>query len=205
VLNARTEGSKAILITSSLPGEGKTAFSLSLGRSLAQSGHRTLLIDCDLRRPMVSRLLNVNNQPGFADYLDAQAPLDQIVHLDDHSGLHYITAGTRVTDPQRLLGSKTCAATLAGFKEEYDVVLVDSPPTMVASDSAILARTCETALYVVEWDKTPRRAVQAGVEYLRSFEINVAGVVLSKVDMNKQRQYGDYVDFAFRYGEYYGN
>lgn len=205
VLNARTEGSKAILITSSLPGEGKTAFSLSLGRSLAQSGHRTLLIDCDLRRPMVSRLLNVNNQPGFADYLDAQAPLDQIVHLDDHSGLHYITAGTRVTDPQRLLGSKTCAATLAGFKEEYDVVLVDSPPTMVASDSAILARTCETALYVVEWDKTPRRAVQAGVEYLRSFDINVAGVVLSKVDMNKQRQYGDYVDFAFRYGEYYGN
>jgi succinoglycan biosynthesis transport protein ExoP len=205
VLNARAEGSKAILITSSLPGEGKTAFSLSLGRSLAQSGHRTLLIDCDLRRPMVSRMLSVSNQPGFADYLDNQVPLDQIVHLDDHSGMHYITAGTRVNDPQRLLGSNICAATLAGFKDQYDVVLIDSPPTMVASDSAILARTCETALYVVEWDKTPRRAVQAGVEYLRSFDIHVAGVVLSKVDMNKQRQYGDYVDFAFRYGEYYGN
>ena len=137
--------------------------------------------------------------------LQGKADIQKIVHVDDLSGLHCITAGTHTYDPQKLLGSPLADKLFSDFKRDYDIVLIDSPPTMVASDPAVLAKHSNTALYIVEWDRTPRRAVQAGVEYLRSFNIHVAGVVLSKVDLDRQRQYGDYVDFCFRYGEYYGN
>lgn len=205
ILNARTdEKANGILVASSLPGEGKSAFAVALARSLASNGYRTLLVDCDLRRPAVARLLGGRNAPGFTDYLIQQNSLDEIVRLDEQSGLHYIAAGSRCEDPQKMLNSALAGTTLAALREKFDLVIIDSPPTMVASDSAVLAKICDLALYIVEWDKTPRRAVQAGVDYLQSFGVRIAGVVLSKVDFDRQRQYSDYVDFAFRDYEYYG-
>lgn len=206
ILNARPgPRSNGILITSSLPGEGKTGFAAALARSLAHNGHQTLLVDCDFRRPALARLLGVKSSPGLSDYLEGQCTLDEVVRTDEATGLRFIPAGSHVGDPQQLLNSAEAAAALTAFLDQYELVLVDSPPTMVASDAAVLAKICDVALYVVEWDKTPRRAVQAGVEYLRSFGVHVAGVVLSKVDLEKQRTYGDYVDFCFRNDEYYRN
>ncbi|WP_142848522.1 polysaccharide biosynthesis tyrosine autokinase [Telmatospirillum sp. J64-1] len=206
ILNARQgPDSKAILVTSSLPGEGKSAFALSLGRSLAQHGFRTLLVDCDLRRPSLARLTKTRHAPGLVDFLREEVPMEEALRQDDKSGLHFIPAGSRCDDPQRLLGSALAAHTFDAFKSKFDVVLIDSPPTMVASDSALLAKSSELALYVVEWDRTPRRAVQAGVEYLRSLGVNVAGVVFSKVDLEKRGYQSDYADFCFRNPEYYRN
>ncbi|CAA7625488.1 Wzz/FepE/Etk N-terminal domain-containing protein [Magnetospirillum sp. UT-4] len=205
ITNARGEGAGPVMVTSSVPGEGKTAFAVSLGRSLALSEKRVLLVDCDLRRPSVARQLDAYEVPGLSDFARQQASLEEVVRHDPRSGLDFIAAGGHTAEPQRVLEDPAVAAALKTLAARYDWVLVDTPPTMVASDAALLTGRCGMALYVVEWDKTPRRAVEAGIEHLRAFDIIIGGVVLTKVDLDRQRQYSDYVDFCFRSSEYYGN
>jgi capsular exopolysaccharide synthesis family protein len=198
-------GTLCMAITSSMPAEGKTAFAVSLGRSLALAEKKVLLVDCDLRRPSVARQLNSYELPGLADFLRETASLDEIVRHDPRSGLDFIASGGRASDPQKLLDDPRLGDALRQLMGRYDVVLLDTPPTMVALDVALVAPYARFAVYVVEWDRTPRRAVEAGIEHLKSFDVPVAGVVLSKVDLDKQRHYSDYVDFCFRSAEYYGN
>lgn len=206
IMNARKPaGRKALLVSSSLPGEGKTALAVSLGRSLALAEKKVLLVDCDLRRPSVARQLDTYDIPGLSDYLRQQASAEEIVRNDGRTGLSFVAAGARTGDPQRLLADTRARELIERFIAAYDVVLLDTPPTMVAFDAALLAPVAEFVLYVVEWDRTPRRAVEAGIDHLKSFDILVGGVVLTKVDLERQRQYSDYVDFCFRNSEYYGN
>jgi capsular exopolysaccharide synthesis family protein len=209
IMSARHSGgapgeSKAILITSSLPNEGKTALAVSLGRSLALAERKVLLLDFDLRRPSVARQLNGYDVPGIADYLRQQATQEEIIRTDPRSGLDYIASGGRTGDPHRLLQDPRTNELLSRMLATYEVVLIDTPPILVASDAALLAAITDFAVYVVEWDHTPRRAVEAGLEHLASFDITTGGIVLSKVDLARQSQYGDYVDFCFRSSEYYG-
>lgn len=205
VMNARTKDSgKAIVLTSSLPGEGKTALAVSLGRSLALAEKSVLLVDADLRRPSVARQLDTYDIPGLADYVRQQSSLEEILRHDSRTGLHFVAAGARIGEPQRLLGDPRTRQVLAELITRYDVVLIDTPPTMVAFDASLLAPLCDVCLYVVEWDRTPKRAVEAGIEHLKSFGMTVGGVALTKVDLERQRQYSDYVDFCFRSSEYYG-
>lgn len=202
ILDCRADGKgKRILVASSVPGEGKTAFAISLARSMATSGYRVLLMDCDFRRPAVGRYFAVENgEVGLCDLLRQIAPVERVVRRDQRTGLYYACAGMPCRDPQKLLDSTFAVSVLAGLMTRFDVAIIDSPPTMVASDSAVLARLTDLILYVVAWDKTPRGAVQAGVDYLKSHGGQVAGVVLSKVDLTRGGGYGDY---AYRYGEYY--
>lgn len=203
ILDAQgTRGSRRILVASSVPGEGKTSFAISLARSLAASGYRTLLIDCDLRRPAVHRHFDGKAGPGLTDVISQSVSLDDAVRHDKATGLFYLLAGTRTEDPQRVLSSPGASTLIEAAGERFDIIIIDSPPTMVASDSAVLAKSTDLVLYMVAWDKTPRAAVSSGIEYLQSHGGNVAGVVLSKVDFNQARS-GDYVGYAFRYGNYY--
>jgi len=205
IINAREGKKRATLITSTVPGEGKTAFAVSLGRSLALAERKVVLVDCDLRRPAVARQLSAYDVPGLADYLRQQASFDEILRHDTRSGLDFVASGGHTTEPQRLLEDVGLPRLFDRLFDSYDMVLVDTPPTMVAFDAALLEPYVDFALYVVEWDKTPRRAVEAGIDHLRSFDIPVGGVVLTKVDLERQRQYSDYVDFCFRSSDYYGN
>ncbi|MCR6631816.1 MAG: polysaccharide biosynthesis tyrosine autokinase [Magnetospirillum sp.] len=205
ITNARDGKGKATLITSTVPGEGKTAFAVSLGRSLALAERKVVLVDCDLRRPAVARQLAAYEIPGLSDYLRQQSSLEEILRHDSRSGLDFVASGSRTGEPQRLLEDNGLPKLFERLFERYDMVLVDTPPTMVAFDAALLAPYVDFSLYVVEWDKTPKRAVEAGIEHLRSFAIPVGGVVMTKVDLDRQRQYSDYVDFCFRSSDYYGN
>ncbi|MDA8231074.1 MAG: polysaccharide biosynthesis tyrosine autokinase [Magnetospirillum sp.] len=205
VLNVRQSSNKAVMVTSSLPGEGKTAFSVGLGRSLALTERKVLLIDADLRRPAVALQLDSYRVPGLSDFLREQASAEEIVRHDSRTGLDFVASGARTQDPQRLLGDPRIHGILERWLDSYELVLIDTPPVMVAFDVALLAAHCDFAAYVVEWNKTPRRAVEAGIEHLKSFDMTVGGIVLTKVDLHRQRQYSDYVDFCFRSSEYYGN
>lgn len=205
ITNAREGKDRATLITSSVPGEGKTAFAVSLGRSLALAERKVVLVDCDLRRPAVAHQLGAYEVPGLSDFLRQQSSLEEILRHDTRSGLDFITSGGRTSEPQRLLEDAGLPKLFAHLFDRYHMVLVDTPPTMVAFDAALLAPFADFSLYVVEWDRTPKRAVEAGIEHLRSFDIPIGGVVLTKVDLDRQRQYSDYVDFCFRSSDYYGN
>jgi capsular exopolysaccharide synthesis family protein len=204
ILDARPETQiRTILVASSLPGEGKTSFAVSLARSLAGNGYRVLLMDCDFRRPAVGRHFGVNPTPGLVDFLWQQAAFEEVVRQDERTGLYFVPAGSHCEDPQKLLDSSLGSTLLHALMARFDMAIIDTPPTMVASDAAVLAKAADLILYVVAWDRTPRGAVQAGVDYLRTHGGEVGGVVLSKVDLAKRGRYGDYVDYAFRGGAGY--
>jgi len=205
LLKARHDPAKALLITSSLPNEGKSAFAVSLGRSLALAEKKVLLVDCDLRRPAVAGQLDAPSVPGITDYVGQRAALEEIVRHDSRSGLDFVTAGSPTQEPQRVLADPLVAAAFAGWLKAYEVVLIDTPPVMIAFDAVLLAAHCAATVYAVEWGRTPVGAVQAGIDQLRAFDMAVAGVVLTKVDLKRQPQYDDYVDFCFRSAEYYGS
>lgn len=192
---------KVVLITSSLSGEGKTVFATSLARSVARSGGKALLIDCDLRRPSVSKLLNVEGEPGVLDIFAENANPDALIRLDEESGMHYIPAKGGTANPQDLLSSQQMRGFLERMRSRYDLIVLDAPPVLAVSDPIILSHFVDTTIYLIRWEATPRPIVTGAVKMLRANGGDIAGVVLSRVNSRKHATYG-YGDSGYYYGRY---
>ena len=190
---------KIVLVTSSLPSEGKTVFAASMVRSVARSGGRALLIDADLRRPGVARLMDTTGELGLTDLFDDTATVDSIIQVDESSGAHFIPAKGGTANPQDLLGSQHMRSFLDQMRARYDLIVVDSPPILAVSDAIILSHSVDTTIYVVQWEKTPRQAVAGAVKMLRANGGNVAGAVMTRVNTRRHAYYG-YGDSAYYYG-----
>ncbi len=197
---------KIVLVTSSLPNEGKTVFAASLARSIARSGGRALLIDCDLRRPGVAGLLGCDGEPGLLALFDDGVDQDSVIRVDPGSGMHYIASKGGAPNPQDLLGSQQMQAFLERMRARYDLIVVDAPPVLAVSDPIILSHMVDTTIYLVRWEKTPRPIVTGALKLLRASGGPIAGAVLSRVNARRHAAYG-YGDSAYyygRYSEYYG-
>ena len=192
---------KVVLITSSLAGEGKTVFACSLARSVARSGGKSLLVDCDLRRPSVAKLLGVNGEPGMLDMFSENGNIDSIIRVDEESGMHYIPSKGGTANPQDLLGSQQMRSFLERMSSRYDLIVLDAPPVLAVSDPIILSHFVDTTIYLVRWEKTPRPIVTGAMKLLRTNGGAVAGVVLSRVNSRKHATYG-YGDAGYYYGRY---
>ncbi len=192
---------KVVLITSSLAGEGKTVFATSLARSIARSGGKSLLVDCDLRRPSVAKLLGVNGEPGMLDMFSENGNIDSIIRVDEESGMHYIPSKGGTANPQDLLGSQQMRSFLERMSTRYDLIVLDAPPVLAVSDPIILSHFVDTTLYLVRWETTPRPIVIGAMKLLRTNGGHVAGVVLSRVNSRKHATYG-YGDAGYYYGRY---
>jgi succinoglycan biosynthesis transport protein ExoP len=192
---------KVVLITSSLAGEGKTVFAGSLARSVARSGGKSLLVDCDLRRPSVAKLLGVNGEPGMLDIFAENANIDALIRVDEDSGMHYIPSKGGTANPQDLLSSQQMRTFLERMSERYDLIVLDAPPVLAVSDPIILSHFADTTIYLVRWETTPRPIVTGAMKLLRSNGGVVAGVVLSRVNARKHATYG-YGDNGYYYGRY---
>jgi len=198
---------KTVLVTSSVPVEGKSLISVSLARQSARSGLRTLLIDADLRRPRLHEVVRVANQNGLADVLYGDLSLEAAIRTDDKSGLKFVPAGIAPVSPPDLFRSKAMRRLLDDLEHDYDLVIVDSPPVGAVSDSLILSGMVDRTLYVVRWERTPRNVATAGIRQVEDAGGEIAGVVLSRVDVRKHAQYG-YADsgaYSGHYGKYYVN
>ena len=193
---------RSLLVTSSIPGEGKTLIVTSLARQSAKAGIKALLIDADMRRPRVHEVMGRMNGRGLSDVLTGRVALDEALQRDDASGLTYLPAGPCPESPADLLRSRTMKMLLADASNDYDLVLIDSPPIAAVSDSAVLADLVDRTVYVVRWNTTPRKTVIGGLKQLDDAGARIAGTVLSMVDLKKQAQYG-YDDIA-TYQGYYG-
>ena len=189
---------KIVLVTSSLPAEGKTVFSTSLARSVARSGGRSLLIDCDLRRPGVTRILGAKPASGLVDCLDGSVPIESIIQTDEKSGMDFIAAKSGTSNPQDLLGSQHMKELLEQMRSRYDLIVLDSPPVLVVSDPIILSHVADTTMYIVRWEKTARHVVEGALKMLRANGGDLAGVVLSRVNTRRHAHYG-YGDSAYYY------
>jgi exopolysaccharide transport family protein len=193
---------KVVMVTSSLPDEGKTVFALSLARSAAKSGGKALLIDCDLRRPSIAKQFHVEPKPGLLAFFDDSADKSKLIRIDAESGLHYITTPSGTPNPQDLLGSKHMKALIDVMRDRYDLIVLDTPPLLAVSDALVLSHVTDATIFLVRWAKTPRQVVLGALKSFHTLGGKMAGVVLSRVDMRKHATYG-YGDPGYYYG-YYG-
>ena len=192
---------KSLLITSSLPEEGKTVISAAMARLLARSGRKVLLIDADLRRGQIAKVLDLPNEYGLVEILGRrQHSLDEVVQQDGVSGLHVLTTGgTVVPNPPDLLDSDRMRALLSEAGEAYDLIVIDSPPVRLVSDTRILSHLVDKTVFVIRWAKTRREVATLGIKQIVEAGASVAGVVLSIVDVPKNARYG-YADSGYYYG-----
>ncbi len=181
---------ESILITSVEPGEGKTTISACLARTLAIAGTRVVVIDADFHKPSLAKALGVKNEIGFADWLAGNAELQDVVRRDKLTSASYITAGNTTSSSPTLLESEKARKFLHTLWVIFDVVIIDSPPLLAVADARILSDIVDATVLVARWGETKRNVVGMGVRQILSSGGNLAGIVLSQVDVQKNAMYG---------------
>jgi polysaccharide biosynthesis transport protein len=179
-----------VLVTSSQPKEGKTTLTGCLTRVCAMSGKRAVLVEADLHKPHVHRLIGVPQSPGLTEFYRGQARLQEILHQDKATGAFVIPSGRLGIDPTMVLGSAQMRELLADLSRDFDLVVVDSPPLMAVSDARLLAPEMDASIFVVRWGKTHREVVRQSLRELLDTGASLGGVVLSMVDPDKHARYG---------------
>lgn len=192
---------RMVLVTSSLPQEGKSTLSLSLACFAANSGQKVLLMDVDLRHPSVHRDLGTKPEAGLIEYMAGEKTLDEVLAYDETSGIWYLPIKRQTANPTDLLGSQRMKQLLAELRERFDFVVLDSAPLLGVTDSKVVARLVDKVLYVVQWEKTSKDTVLNALAHMREAKASVAGVVLTQVDVKKHAHYG-YGDVGQYYGKY---
>jgi succinoglycan biosynthesis transport protein ExoP len=192
---------KVAVITSALPGEGKTTTTFCLGRSIAMAGSKVVVVDCDLRRRNVNRLLKIEPTAGLVEILQGSAELSDVLVLDEASGAYFLPLSRSAYTPKDLFGSAAMDRLLADLRARFDLVLLDTAPILPVADTRILAPKADVVVFLAEWRKTPRKAVEAAFTMLSSVGANVAGIALTAVDMRQQARFG-YGDPGYYYRSY---
>ena len=192
---------KIVVLTSALPGEGKTTTSICLARVAAQAGSKVLLLDCDLRRRAVTRTLGLTPENGLAEVLHGTATLESAVLLDQASGAYVLPLAHTASSTEDIFGLPAMDQLLARARASFDLVILDTAPVLALADTRILAGKTDVVVLLARWRKTPARAIGASVRLLQQANAQIAGVALTQVDMNAQSKHG-YGDAGYYYDEY---
>lgn len=200
---------KVIMVTSSLPGEGKSTFICSLGGLIARSNpeKRVVVVDCDLRRSSLRTALGVPATGGTIDeYLSGAKTIEEIVGKDEESGLYYVPARSNTPNSAEILDSKAMGTFIAALSEQFDLVFLDTPPLMAVTDARIAAKLADYVIFLVRWEQTARELAVNALKLLRDVNKNV-GVVLAQVNVRRHARYGygDYGSYYAKYRNYYTN
>lgn len=188
---------QSILITSSAPGEGKTMTSANLAASFAQANKKTVIIDCDLRKPRIHSFFNVREYPGLTNYFFGRAKFDEIIRRSEVENLDYITAGVIPPNPSEIIGSPEMKEFVEKLKETYDKIILDAPPIMSVSDAEVLSRIVDAAILVVSAESTEIDWVIDSTDLLKHEHDSFIGVILNK--FNYKSGYHSY----YKYHSYY--
>ncbi len=189
---------KSILVTSSIPSEGKTTVSVNLAGSFALTGKKTLILDCDLRKPRVHSLFNLERYPGLSDYLFSNCTLEEITRKTELENLFVISAGTIPPNPSEILGSAQMKKFMQKLEDIYDVIIVDSPPFLSVTDSEILYNITDGAILVAQSNKTIKQALFTTYTRLTNVKKhNLLGVVLN--NFKYKSSYGYYYNYYYYY------
>lgn len=194
---------RSILITSSLPEDGKSTVATNLAVAVANQGSNVLMVDGDLRRGVVHAILGANRDPGLTDVLAGRVPLTeaiQQVDLGSGAKVSFLSTGFRPPNPAEVLGSKRMAALLDGLTSDFDFVIIDTPPVTAVTDASVLGTRVDGVLLVARAGYTPRDAVKFSSDQLRRVHANIIGTVLNDVDPRRDGSYygayGEYRTYA---------
>jgi len=183
---------KTILITSSIPQEGKTSVTTNLGIVLAEAGEKVLLVDADLRVPNLHKIFLFEETPGLTDVLATDKNYKDIIHsVDKVDKLYVLTCGSQAPNPSELLMSEKMKKLIDKLREEYDRILFDLPPVLGISDTSILSSNVDGILFVLGANEVDREAVQKAKESLEKVKAHILGLVLNKVKF-EHHGYGSY-------------
>ncbi len=191
---------RVILVSSSSPGEGKTTTAANLAASLALNGWRVLAVDADLRRPALHGQFGSGPAPGLSDVLRERCRAREAIQPTRVKGLQVLPSGEAPLNPAELLGSEGLRRLLAAQRKRYHWIVIDAPPLLAMADAPVLCPLVDGLLLVVWAESTSRPAVQRAVEQVVRVGGRLAGVVLNKVDLERNAYY-----YAQRYGDYYYN
>lgn len=195
-----SEQLKTILVTSSIPFEGKTIVASNLAGSFAQAGKKVLILDCDLRKPRVHNVFETDKFPGVSDYLFTNVTLEDITRRTPMDNLYFITSGTIPPNPSELLGSVQMKQFINKLKEIYDIVIIDSPPFITVTDSEILYNITDGTVLVCQANKTPADAFWKTYERLsKKYPHHLLGCVLN--NFNFKSSYGYYYNYYYYYSQ----
>ena len=192
---------RVVAITSALPGEGKTTTSVCLARSAAVQGLKTIIVDCDLRRRTVNRLLNSEPTIGLLEVLSGEARLDQAIITDEASGAAFLPLAKTGFTPRDVFGTVAMDNLIAELRNRYELVILDTAPLLPIADTRVLAPKADVVVFLARWRKTPQHAVEAAFRLLAGTGAHLGGVALTQMDMKQQSKYG-YGDPGYYYAEY---
>jgi exopolysaccharide transport family protein len=195
---------KVIVVTSSVPGEGKTTIAVSLARLAARSGLKTVIVDADLRRPSVSGVLRIEKPSfGVVEAVTGTAPLDKCIMKDPLSDACVIACAQKPVSPSDLLSSLAMRNFIANLSRTFDLVVIDSAPILPVHDTKILSQISDAVLFVARWEKTPREGIVNALRSLADVHAPVAGIALARADMARFQYYSyGYQDYHY-YNKYY--
>jgi capsular exopolysaccharide synthesis family protein len=189
---------KTILITSSQIGEGKTTTAINIGITLAQTGDKVVILDCDMRNPRLHRALGIENGNGMSTFLSGNSDLPSLLQQTEIPNLFAVSAGRIPPNPAELVGSPRMKQGLILLKESFDHIIVDSPPILSVTDARILGTLVDGVILVVKGGETPKEAVQRTKHLLQDVYAHIIGTLLNNVDVHS----ADYHYYSKYY--YYG-
>jgi succinoglycan biosynthesis transport protein ExoP len=200
-LSSESGSPQALLITSSREGEGKSTTALAMARDAASAGRKVLLIDADMRRPSIHTLVKVQRTPGLSNMLTQQLPASSVIYPTEMEGLFVMPAGPKPPSPADLLGGAGFRALLTYLKQEFDQIIIDSPPVLGLADAPRLASIADGTLMVMEANRSHRGAITAAMRRLTAARAKIVGAVLLKFDPKKADAGTTYMLDYYSYGE----
>jgi succinoglycan biosynthesis transport protein ExoP len=200
LLSSSDKPLKNILITSIAPGEGKTATAVNLALTVAQSEHSVLLVDGDLRRPRVHKILGLDNSKGLSTYLAGASEM-HIVPSASKSGIQVMPSGPVPPNPSELLSSRRMQKLLDILADKFDIVIWDSPPLMTVTDSLVLSKILDGTIIVAKAGETTFENLRKGIKSLSDIEARFVGIIINALEMKKSDYYYNRYYQSYYYGK----
>lgn len=201
---AATEKLNTFILTSAIPGEGKSNTAINLAISLAEDGKSVVVVDCDLRKPSLNRYLKLgHNFKGVTDILAGNAVVEEALIQFEDLGIHVLVAGAVPPNPSEMLSSEPMDKLVEDLKNAFDYVILDTPPVSVVTDAAILGRYADGAILCVRSNFAPKETVVLAKERLTAVGVRILGVVLTGFDTKNESKSSAY-SYTYEY-EYKSN
>ena len=192
-----------IMVTSAVPQEGKTTNTVNLALTIAESGKKVIIIDADLRVPLIHKVFNSDSKPGITNVLVDNKKLSEVIKKADeiNSNLYYITSGPIPPNPSELLGSEKMKSIIEELKKQADTLIFDSAPVIGFADSLVLANQVDGVVLTLSAGEVTRDAAKQAKLLLEKAKAKILGVVLNKVDIKREGYY--YYYHYYNYSKYY--
>jgi len=210
-IQSKLDFPKSILVTSTIPGEGKTMISCNLAASFARHGKRVLIMDCDMRRPMLHRHFKLTNEAGLIAWFEAGAAIPADPFADPTLGLakvdenfYLLRSGGRSKSPTELLEKPVFGQFIEAMKQHFDLIVVDSPPMGAVTDSLLISERTDEVIYVCRFNRAYRKHIRLYIKQLREGKNELLGIVLNGLSARRIEYYSNYRYYR-SYKKYYGS